>query len=430
MKPDDVRRQLRSSCLGTSWVFFVNGAALGSWIPHIPDAKHALELSDSVLGFALLGMAAGSLVGLPLSGALTARFGSRPTTTLAILAVLLATPFPILAPSLSTFALALALLGVANGAVSVAMNAQAIAIEARVGKAIMSTFHGLFSAGGLAGAATAAVAMSAGVGPRAHLLATAAGLFLVSAVAVDFLLPTAASSAMRTRVFGLPRRPLLGLGVLALCALLAEGAIGDWAAVYLTEDAGTSSALAALGFASFSFAMTTGRLLGDRAVRSYGGPRVLTTGAGVAAALLAAGLVAGGPWAMLLGLATAGLGLANAVPIFFSASGKLTAMPASIAIAAVSTAGYCGFLLGPPVIGLVAERFGLGTGLGLIVIALAMIALSASGQSVTGVSMPPVRSDKSRKLVVPRSDKMDGVIERLRRPNSMSLRQRPRGRAS
>jgi MFS family permease len=106
--------------LATAWVFFANGAALGSWVPHIPDTKHALALTDSVLGFALLGMAAGSLLGLPLSGALTAHFGSRATTTAAILAVLLATPLPILAPSLTIFTLALALLGIANGGVDVA----------------------------------------------------------------------------------------------------------------------------------------------------------------------------------------------------------------------------------------------------------------------------------------------------------------------
>ncbi len=378
--------------LATSWIFFANGAALGSWVPHIPDAKHVLGLTNSVLGFALLAMAAGSLVGLPVSGALTARFGSRATTTAAILAVVLATPLPILAPSLSTFALALALLGIANGAVDVAMNAQAISIEQRIGKAIMSTFHGLFSAGGLAGAAGAALAMSAGAAPRAHLLATSAGLFLVSAVAVGFLLPTATSTAARSPMFQLPRGPLLGLGALALCALLAEGAIGDWAAVYLRDDAEASAELAAAGFAAFSLAMTAGRLLGDRAVQRYGGPWVLSAGAGVAAALLATGLLAGGTSAMLLGLAAVGLGLANAVPILFSAAGKLTAVPPSIGIAAVSTAGYCGFLLGPPVIGLAAERFGLGTGLGLVVIALAAIALSGSGRIVAGAAEQPVRS--------------------------------------
>jgi MFS family permease len=158
----------------TAWVFFANGAALGSWVPHIPDAKHALGLSDSTLGFALLGMSAGSLIGLPLSGWLTARFGSRRTTTAAIVGLLFATPAPLLAPSLPGFTLALFLLGIANGAVDVAMNAQAIAVQERFGRAIMSGLHGLFSAGGLVGAAVAAVTMGASIGPVPHLLGVVA----------------------------------------------------------------------------------------------------------------------------------------------------------------------------------------------------------------------------------------------------------------
>jgi MFS family permease len=376
------------SRLAVSWVFFANGAALGSWVPHIPDAKHALALDDGVLGLSLLAMAAGSLVGLPLSGALTAHFGSRGTTTVAILAVLVATPLPILAPSLPLFALALAALGVANGGVDVAMNAQAIAIEERLGWPVMSSFHGLFSAGGLAGAAGAALAMSAGVGPRSHVLAAAAGLLLVSLGAVAFLLPASNAAAAPGPVFRVPRGPLLGLGMLALCALLAEGAVGDWAAVYLRDYAGSSAEVAALGFAGFSLAMSAGRLLGDRVIRRCGGRAVLSAGGGVAAVLLAAGLLAGSPWVMLLGFAAVGLGLANAVPILFSAAGRIADVPPSIGIAAVSTAGYCGFLLGPPVIGLVGERFGLGTGLGLIVIALAMLAMSGSGRLVARMGAP------------------------------------------
>src|SRR5215469_3642446 len=148
----------RRARLATGWVFFANGAALGSWVPHIPDAKHALGLTDGPLGLALLGMAVGSLVGLPLSGVLTARFGSHKTTIAALFAMLLATPLPILAPSIPVFVIALILLGMANGAVDVAMNSQAIAVQDRFGRAIMSSFHGLFSIGGLAGAAEAALA--------------------------------------------------------------------------------------------------------------------------------------------------------------------------------------------------------------------------------------------------------------------------------
>jgi MFS family permease len=256
----------------TGWVFFANGAALGSWVPHIPDAKQALGLTDGLLGLALLGMAVGSLVGLPLSGLLTARFGSRKTTTGAILALLLVIPLPILAPSLPAFALALVVLGAANGAVDVAMNAQAIAIEERFGRAIMSSFHGLFSAGGLAGAAAAALAMATGIGPITHVLAAMAVLSLVTIGAVGFLLPTI-PSIWGAAMFRLPRGPLLALGVFTLCGLMAEGAIGDWAAVYVKDNLQASCSFAALGFAAFSLAMMAGRFCGDRLVRYYGRTR-------------------------------------------------------------------------------------------------------------------------------------------------------------
>ena len=360
----------------TAWVFFANGAAIGSWVPHIPEAKHALGLSDGLLGLALLGMAAGSLVGLPLSGVLTARFGSRRTTTAAILALLLATPLPLLAPSLAAFSVTLILLGIANGAVDVAMNTQAIAVEERVGRAIMSGFHGFFTAGGLAGAAAAGLAMEAGTDPLAHLTASVALLLLVTLRAVRSLLP-AVPAAAKTAIFRLPRGALLALGVFALCSLLAEGAMGDWAAVYLREDLGTGAGYAALGFAGFSLAMAAGRFLGDRVVRRHGGRAVLYVGAGVASTVLTTGLLAGEPWAAVAGFSGVGLGLANAVPILFRAAGKISGIRHELAIAAVSTAGYCGFLAGPPVIGLIAEQLGLAAGLGLVALALAIVAVGS-----------------------------------------------------
>jgi MFS family permease len=387
--------RLRAARCATAWIFFANGAALGSWIPHIPDAKHALALSDGMLGLALLGMAAGSLIGLPLSGFLTARFGSGRTTTAAIFALLLATPLPILAPSLPVFALALALLGTANGAVDVAMNAQAIAIEERYGRAIMSSFHALFSAGGLAGAAVAALAMEIGIDPTAHLLAALASLSIVTLWAVSLLLPTR-PSAMRTPLLRLPRGVLLVLGMLTLCSLLAEGAIGDWAAVYLKDDLATASSFAALGFAVFSFAMTAGRFLGDHLVRRYGGPIVLGTGTGAAALVLATSLLAGVPGFALVGFAAIGLGLANAVPVLFSAAGKIPGTPPELTIAAVSTAGYCGFLLGPPAIGLIADHFTLPVGLGVVALALAIVALGGASAAWEGQGRWTVLSNASK----------------------------------
>jgi fucose permease len=167
-------------------------------------------------------------------------------------------------------------------------------------------------------------------------------------------------------VFRLPRGPLLRLGMLALCALLAEGAIGDWAAVYLRDDLHASAATAALGFAAFSLAMAIGRFCGDALVQRYGDAVVLAGGAGLAALTLAGALLLGSSTAALIGFAAVGLGLANAVPIVFGAAGSSRGTSPELALAAVSTAGYCGFLSGPPLIGLIAEHLGLGAGLGLV----------------------------------------------------------------
>ena len=246
----------------------------------------------------------------------------------------------------------------------------------------MSGFHGLFSIGGLAGAAAAALAMSAGVGPASHLLASTAVLLLPTFGGIALLLPTTSPTARRD--FRLPRGPLIALGMLVLCSLMAEGAIGDWAAVYMRDNLAASAGFAALGFAAFSLAMAAGRFLGDRVVRRCGGPTVLAAGSGVAALALAAGLWLGNPITALIGFAAVGLGLANAVPILFSAAGKIPGVLPELAIAAVSTAGYSGFLLGPPVIGVVAERIMLGAGLAVVAFALAIIALGGASLASEG----------------------------------------------
>jgi hypothetical protein len=164
--------------------------------------------------------------------------------------------------------------------------------------------------------------MSLGIEAKMHLLAVVAILVPVTLLAAAHLLPVTPAGA-RASLFRLPRGPMLRLGVLALCALLAEGAIGDWAAVYLRDDLTAGAATAALGFAAFSLAMATGRFCGDALVESYGGASVLTGGAGVAALVLAGALLLGRPGAALVGFTAVGLGLANAVPIVFGAAGKV-----------------------------------------------------------------------------------------------------------
>jgi MFS family permease len=154
--------------------------------------------------------------------------------------------------------------------------------------------------------------------------------------------------------------------------------MGDWSAVYLRQILKADAGFAALGYAAFSLAMTLGRLAGDRIIERHGPVAVLAVGAAAATGLLGGALLVASPWAALLGFAGVGVGIANAIPILFGAAGRLPGIPAGIALAAVSTAGYCGFLAGPPLIGLVAELVGLSAGLGLVVASMAVIAVGAA----------------------------------------------------
>ncbi len=376
MADDPPAQAVRRARLGVAAVFFANGCGLGSWVPHIPDVKLWHGLSDAVLGLALLALAAGAVAALPVAGALVARFGSRPVTRAAALLFCAALPLPLLAPDFPALLAALALLGVGTGSVDVAMNAHAVLVEARYGRPIMSSFHGMFSLGGLAGAALAGGAMQAGLPPTAHLVLAAAILGMAVLTAWPALLPTA-PAASDGPLFALPRGRLIGLGAVAVIGLMAEGAMGDWSAVYLRMDLGATAGTAALGFAAFSLAMALGRLTGDRVVGRFGPSGVLVSGALIGGGTLAVALLAGHPAVAVLGFAGMGIGLANVIPIVFSAAGRLPGLAPGIGIAGVSTAGYFGFLAGPPLIGLVAEASGLAVALGLVAAVVGLMALCA-----------------------------------------------------
>ncbi len=207
----------------------------------------------------------------------------------------------------------------------------------------MSSFHGMFSLGGLAGAARAGGAMQGGLPPRAHLAITAAVLGMTVLAAWPALLPTAPAVADGP-AFALPRGPLIGLGLVAVIGLMAAGAMGDWSAVYLRMDLGATAGTAALGFAAFSLAMAVGRLTGDRVVGRFGAAGGLAAGALIGAGTLGGALLVGHPTVAMAGFAGMGLGLANVVPIVVSAAGRPAGLAPGIGIAGVSTAGCLGFL--------------------------------------------------------------------------------------
>jgi fucose permease len=358
--------------------FAVNGFALSSWFPHIPAVQRKLDLNDGTLGVALLGTAVGALVATTLSGWVIRRLGSRRATLLSAVGLCAALPLPGLAPNLPLLVLALLLLGATNGTLDVAMNTQAVAVEERYRRPIISSFHGIFSLGGLASSALAVAIIGAGVGTVAHL--TVAGLVLGAAalLASRWLLPTEGKAPEGGGpLFVRPSGPLLGLGIVAFCVLLSEGAMADWGAVYLDNALETGSGFAAAGYAVFSATMAIGRLTGGRWIARYGPEALVRTGGLVSAAGLGLALIIGQPVAALVGFGCIGAGLSVLFPIALSAAGRVPGIAAAEGLAAVTAVGYAGFLAGPPLIGLVAQAtslplaLGIVAGLGLVIAGLA-----------------------------------------------------------
>jgi fucose permease len=385
--PTGPRRRSARMAVGT--VFFLNGLVIASWVPYIPLVKATHGLGEGALGGVLFALAVGAVGALPVAGWLVATRGSRPATLLAATALALALPLPVLAPSTLLVALALVLLGAANATLDVAMNAQGVAVETALGRPVLSGFHGLFSLGGLVGAAVAGGTMGIGIPAVPHVLAVTLGSLVMLATIGGALVPAPSRAASAAPTFAWPPRRLLGLGGLTFCAFLAEGAIGDWSAVYLHEGLGTSPALAGAGFAAFSLAMAVGRFSGDGVMRRFGPASLLRVPGALAAAGLATALVVGRPGAAIVGLGLVGLGLANAVPVLFRAAGRMPGLSAGTALAAVATTGYSGFLAGPPAIGLVADAVGLPVALGLVALACALIAGGAGVVRSTPTVAPP-----------------------------------------
>ncbi|HKG24197.1 MAG TPA: MFS transporter [Thermomicrobiales bacterium] len=376
--------QARAARRAVMATFGINGLALSSWFPHIPAVQRKLELSDGTLGVALLGTAVGALVATTASGWVIARVGSRLTTQVAVLALCASLPLPGLAPNLVLLVLSLVLLGAANGVLDVAMNTQAVAVEKRYRRPIMSTFHGVFSLGGLASSGLAVVIVGSGVGTVTHLTFAGLVLGIAAFVATRWLLPDEGTrDGAHGPIFARPSGPLIALGVVAFCVLLGEGAMADWSAVYLRNSLGTSAVYAAAGYAVFSSTMALGRLTGDRLTADFGPETLVRAGGAVVAIGLGLALILGRPAAALIGFACVGAGLSFMFPIVLSAAGRVRGVAPGLALAAVTSVGYTGFLAGPPLIGLVAQVTSLRIALGIV---------AALGALITALA-PAVRGD-------------------------------------
>ena len=357
--------------------FFVNGALLATWISRIPATQIELNLSEGELGIVLLGMGVGVLIALSLAGGLIGRFGSRFVTISAAIAMCLFLPLLALAPNAITLWAALFLYGAATSTMDVAMNDQAVMVEQRSNKPLMSSFHASWSIGTLTGAILGAGIAWLSLDSFLHFILAAILFFILLALVARFLLPTEGQKEEGASLFRLPPRIVWPLGVIAFCAAIGEGAMLDWSGVYLGQTIHTTAAVATLGFVAFSLTMTIGRLLGDWLATRFNPTLVVRFGSLLAFAGILVAVITTEWIVVLLGFAAAGLGLANVIPLSFSAAGKLPNLPAGVGIAGVAAIGYAGFLAGPPLIGLIAEGTSLRVALLLVAVLVGTLMFTA-----------------------------------------------------
>lgn len=348
-------------------MFLANGFVTGSWAPQIPLLLSRLDIRETTLGLLILLFGLGALVAMPTCGVLMARFGSRPMLRIFAVACAFGLLVVALAPSVWLAAPAMVFFGAVIGAMDVAMNTNAVAVERQLGRGIMSSSHGFWSLGGFAGGAAGGLVIEAS-GHLWHAWLVTAVTLTVVALASRALVAETAIVAPTQRRLALPSNPLIYLvGLVALFGMIPEGAVLDWAALYLQQETGAGLAVAGFAFAAFSAAMAVMRFLGDSVRGRFGAVATLRGSSLIAAAgLLVAGL-APDAWMAIAAFAFAGLGIANIVPIAFSAAGNQPGMASGTGMSVVTTMGYSGILVAPSAIGFIGER----TGFAPIFVALA-----------------------------------------------------------
>ena len=393
--------------------FAALGIVFGTWAARIPAVQLQAGLDEGALGLALLGSAVGLVASALTAGAVVRRIGAHRATLVGTAALGAVLVLPGLGVGLPSLAAALLLMGAASGLMDVAMNAWAADIEiaevaaeaqrGRSGGEILGACHGLFSLGGMAGAGIGAGAAALGVSPAVHFAAVgvgAAGLVVAQGTRhVGARVPVATEDG--GPLVSLPTGPIAGLAGLAFCALVVEGAVADWSAVFLADVLGAGPARAALGFAAFSAAMAGARFASDPLTVRLGGPgvgdrRLVRGGAALGALGLAVAVAASGTAVSVVGFGILGLGIAGVVPALFRAAARAPGMGPGAGIAAVTGTGYVGFLAGPPVIGLLADAVGLRAALAVPVGLVALVALGSASAfrraqaSPTGSAPRPV----------------------------------------
>ncbi len=338
-----------------SLFYFGQGICFASWASRIPDLKTSLHLSDAVLGSILLALPLGQMLTMPISGRLTARYGSRRMLTIGAPLYALALTNIGLAASGWYLALFLFLFGVAGNLCNIALNTHGVAVEGFYGKSIMTSFHGSWSIGGFTGALVGIPMLAFQVSPYIHFLIIAAIVLIHISINYKYLLFTPnLITKKKTSFFTKPQGVLIQLGIIGFCSMAAEGAMFDWSGVYFKEIVKAPNALIILGYAVFMITMATGRFFGDTLINLYGRKKLLQISGLVLSTGIFISVLFPNIYAATLGFMLVGMGVSSIVPSVYSIAGSNTKVSPGIALAMVSGVSYFGFLLAPPLIGYIS----------------------------------------------------------------------------
>ncbi len=365
--------------IAVSCFFFLTGLCFASWASRIPAIRDRLQLNDAALGGILFSLPVGLVTSLPVAGFLVARFGSRIVAIVAAIAYSLILPLLGLASSTPQLIATLFVFGFAGNMLNISINTQAVGTETLYHpKPIMASFHGIWSLAGFTGAAIGTIMVRFNVAPAWHFCCITLAVFAIVLSISRFLVQTDPAGDEKQPIFVRPDKSILNLGLIAFCSMICEGAMFDWSGIYFSKIVQPGPGWVTVGYTAFMSTMAAGRFVGDWVAFKLGMKRMLqlsglcTTSGLLLAVILPQFITA------TIGFMLVGAGVSSVVPMVYSAAGKSKKMSPGVAIAAVSTVGYMGFLFGPPFIGFIAQASSLRVSLGLIAVMGTLIAVLAA----------------------------------------------------
>jgi MFS family permease len=337
--------------------FFINGFVFANWVSRLPRIQELYHADNGTIGLVLLGSSLGAVGAMPFTGWAIIKNGSRRITLFALIMYCAIVPLIPLMPDVPVLIALYVCMGIMTGTLDVAMNAQAVMVEQQYNKPIMTSFHAFFSIGMTLGAWCGALFADLAFDLISHFGIIVLSALVLAAWSSRNLIVDKPDPSLKHDgpLFRLPNQALISIGLIAFCCMLGEGAMSEWSVNFMENIALSKKEMAPIALSAFATAMTLGRIFGDR-VRTAVGDRAIIIGGGVIASLgLGLALILATPYAGIAGFFLVGIGLSTIVPIAYSIAGHTKNLPPGVGLAMVTTVGYSGFLLGPPVIGFIAD---------------------------------------------------------------------------